>query len=807
MGLLHDFAGDLRYAARTLRRAPGFTIAAVLTLAVGIGSTTTIFSAVDGVLLEPLPFQRPDRIVTVFQTDRKKGLDHDDVAPGNFADWRERSRAFAGLAAAEPFALNYSGPDGEEQIYNWNVTQDFFTVLNARPALGRLFRASDFVRGAASVVILTYGSWQRRFGADPTIVGRQLRIGGGPVTIVGVLPADFAYLAGSKMEIYAPKALDSATIRIRNYAWWHVVGRLKDGVTLGAARADMRRVAAQLTAEYPATNAEVGANVDGLADAIVGDTARVLMLLLGAVSMVLLIACTNVAHLLLARIVRRHREFALRSALGAARDRVLRHVLTESLLIACAGGLVGAIFAFGGIVGIRAASPASFPRIDQLRVDARALAFTAGVVMLATLLSGVVPALRAARPGLAGSLGAGTRSAGTVRQGRLRSTFVVTEVALAIVLLVGAGLLSRSFIAVLRADRGYRADHILAATVFVYEWNRTPAARRDFIARLVEQARTIPGVVAAGATSSLPLDMAIEGDKGTFTIPGRPTLVGEEPSAHMTSLTPGAFDALRLTLQRGRLFGVHDDSSAPPVAIISESMARQYWPDADAVGKHITLRFYGPTSEREIVGVVADVRQTALDAPAEPTIYLPHPQAPTGGVVLVVRTRVAPTAVVRSLKRVIAALNPALPIADLKTMDDLTATSLKPRRFALTWLLAFAGAALLLALIGVYGVINQSTIERWNEFGVRMALGAQARDIVSMVLRQGITSTTIGIAIGIAGGALLTKFLRSMLFAVQPFDPPTFAAVTALMLVTALLACLLPALRATAVEPSSALRQ
>jgi predicted permease len=342
--------------------------------------------------------------------------------------------------------------------------------------------------------------------------------------------------------------------------------------------------------------------------------------------------------------------------------------------------------------------------------------------------------------------------------------------------------------------------------VFVYEWNKTPQSRRDFIARLVDRIAAIPGVVAAGATSSLPLDMPIEADRTTFTVAGRPSPIGEEPSAHMTSLTPGAFDALRVTLRRGRLFTTHDDSAAAPVAIISESMARRYWPDEDAVGKHVEIAFYGPRREREIVGVVADVRQTALDAPVEPTLYVPHAQAPTGGVILVARTAIDPTGIAPDLERVVAELNPALPVADIKTVDDLTAASLKPRRFALTWFLAFAGAALVLAVIGVYGVMSQGTVERWREFGVRLALGAQRHDIVSMVMRQGLGAILVGIAIGVAGGALLTRVLRSMLFGVVPFDALTFAGVAALMIVTAMIACYVPARRATSADPLDVLR-
>jgi predicted permease len=804
--LARDFGADLRYAARALLSAPGFTIAAVATLAIGIGANTAIFSVVDGVLLKPLPFSQPDRIVTVFQDDRKKGATHDDVAPGNFADWRERNTTFSGLAAAEPFALNYTGPDGEEQIYNWNVTQDFFSVLDVRPVLGRLLQPADFVPGSAPALVLNYGSWQRRFGGDPAIVGKRLIIGGAPMTIVGVLPPTFAYLQSSKMEMYVPKVLTPGDARIRTPAWWHEVGRLKPGVTPDRALADMNRVAAQLSTEFPGTNTDVGTTVESLRDTVVGDTSQALLLLFGAVGMVMLIACANVANLFLVRTARRSREFAIRGALGAARSRIMRQVLTESLLVATAGGVAGVALAFWGVAAIRGFAPASVPRVDEMRVDGRALAFTIAAVVFTTFVFGMLPALRAARPGSADELRTGGRAIGSERQHRLRGLFVTAELAFAMILLVNAGLLVRSFVSVVRADRGYHSDHVLAATVFVYRWNKTPGTRRDFIAQLVERAAAIPGVIAAGATSALPLEMAIGADKGTFTIPGRPVAVGEEPSARMTTLTPGAFDALGISLRRGRLFTASDDSASVPVAIVSEEMARRFWPGEDPIGKRITVGFYSPSGERAIVGVVADVRQIALDAPLEPMLYVPHAQAPTGAVSVVLRTAGEPRKVSRDLKRVVAALNPELPIADLVTLDELVSTSLTSRRFTLILFVAFSLAAVVLAVVGVYGVISQGTAERWREFGVRIALGAQPRDIVRIAMRQGLTSAATGITIGAVGAAALTTLMRGMLFSVVPFDVPTYGAVGLMMLVTAMLACYVPARRATRVDPLVALR-
>jgi putative ABC transport system permease protein len=804
--LATDLASDLRYALRSLRSAPAFTAAVVTTLAIGIGANTAMFSVVDGVVLKPLPFSHQERVVTLFQNDRRRSIDHGDVAPANFADWRARTNAFTALAAAEPFALNYSGPDGEEQIYNWNVTQDFFTVLDARPAIGRLFSKADFAPGAEHVLILTYGSWQRRFGGSGSVVGRKLTIGGAPARVVGVLPANFAYLQSSKMEIYAPKVLDTSRPPIRNTAWWHVVGRLAPGVSLDRARADVNRVAKQLSAEYPATNTGMGVTVDPMTATVVGDAARALVILLAAVGMVLLIACANVANLVLARTTRRGTELAIRAALGASRGRLVRQLLAENVLLAVAGGAVGLLVAQSGIAAIRSLSPASVPRVTEMRIDARALAFTIAAVAITTLLFGLLPALRGALPDSVNELKSGGRTSSSVRRRRASALFVTTEVALAVILLVGSGLLIRSFVAVVHADRGYDSNHVLAATVFVYKWNRTPASRAAFIRQLAARAATIPGVLAAGATSSLPLEIAIDKDEGTFTIDGRPVTPGEEPSAHMTSVTPGAFDALHLTLRSGRRFTDADDSSSAQVAIVSEAMAHRYWPNENPIGKRLRFEFDAPLAEHTVVGVVSDVRQTALDAPVQPTIYAPHPQAPSGAMVLLLRTATDPRFVARDLETAVAELNPALPLSSIETLDDLVAASLKPRQFTLSLFVAFAACALLLAVVGVYAVISQRTAERWQELAVRIALGAQARDVVSMTMRQGLVPVAAGVAIGLAGAVGLSILIRRMLFIVSPFDLTTFGIVCALMVTTAMVACYIPARRGTRVDPLAAIR-
>ena len=807
---LETFLQDLRYALRTLRASPAFSITAVLTLAIGIGANTAIFSAVDGVLFKPLPFSHVDRVVALFQNDRKQGVERDAVAPGNFADWRVRNRSFVAMAAAEPFGLVYSTPDGQERVGNWNVTEDFFAVLDAHPVLGRLLQPDDFREGSPRVVLLSFDSWQHRFGADPKVIGKALIVADAPVVVVGVLPRNFSYLGNLKRyEMFSPKVLDTSEVQWRTSAWYHVVGRLKPGVTQAEAAADMNRVAALLAREYPETNADIYVTVAPLLDGMVGGSARPLLLLLGAVGFVLLIACTNVANLSLARTARRSREFAVRVALGAGPRRIARQVLTESFVLALMGGIAGAALAYWAVASIRGLSPATLPRIEEMRVDGRALAFAMVIVILTTFIFGLLPALRAAESGGADThaeLKSGARSAGGRMQRRLRSSLVAGEIALAVVLLVGAGLLIRSFVAVNNVERGYRTDRVLTSVAFFWQWSRTPAQRTAFVTQLTDRLSAIPGVEAAGVATSLPLHDAIGADQGKFTIEGQPVRPGEEPSAHVTTLTPGAFDVLRMVRRRGRWFTAQDDSSRVPVAIVSDAMARRYWPNEDPIGRHLKIGFYGAPVVREIVGVAADVRQSALDAPPEPTVYLPHAQAPTGEIIILLRTRGDPRASAREMKRAVTELNPQLPVTSVATLDEIVSNSLKARRFTLLLLGSFAGAALLLAVIGVYGVISNATAERSKEFGVRMALGAQGSDIIRLVVGQGLLSTCVGLTIGIAGAAALTTVLRGMLFGVGSFDPVTFVGVAGLMFLTALAACYIPARRATTVHPVSALR-
>jgi putative ABC transport system permease protein len=806
---IDDLGRDLRYAARTLARSPGFTLAAALTLALGIGANTAVFSAVDAALLKPLAFTNPDRIVALFQADRRKHTTHDDVAPGNFIEWRTRSTVFAGVAAAEPYSLTIATPEGRERVGNWNVTQDFFAVLNATPIRGRLFDSGDFVPGNVQVVVLTYASWQQRFGADPGIIGRTITLQERPVTIIGVLPRNFAYLTNTaRYEMFAPKVLDSIEVALRSSGWYHAVARLKPGVTVAQAEADLNRVAADLAREFPRTNADQGVTAVRLHDAMIGTAAQSLYLLLGAVGLVLLIACTNVANLLLARNARRRQELTVRIALGAGRRRIMQQMLTETFLLVLIGGIAGTGLASWGVGAIRQLSPDSIPRVDEMRVDARALIFTTVAVLLTSLICGLVPALRAhaggARRGATGGAMSGARTAGSQREHRLRNAFVVVQVSFAVTLLVGAGLLVRSFAFVLQEDRGYASDHVLSATAFV--WQYRPAERVQFAQRVIDRVRTLPGVKAAGAATSLPLAGAIGADRGGFTVEGQPSDGSPPPTAHITALTAGAFEALQLRLVRGRKFADTDDGAGASVAVISESMAKRYWRGEDPVGRRLSVGFYGAPTIRTVVGIIADVRQSSLESTPEPIILLPQAQTQAGGIAFLLRTDAPPRQLLPSLRKIVADLDPQLALTYITTLDEIVSDTLKARRFTLVLLGAFSAVALALAVIGVYGVISNGAAERAREIGVRIALGAQRTDILRLVIAQGVAPALAGVTVGVAGAFAFARVLQGMLYHVTPADPVTYAGVTLVMLSTAIAACYVPARRATRADPVASLR-
>jgi len=804
---LDELRQDLRYAARQLRRSPGFTTVAALTLAVGIGATTAIFSAVDGVLLRPLPYADADRVVALWQSDVAEGVERADVSPGNFLDWRDRSRATDGVAAAVPFGFDLTGADGRpETLHAWLVTEGYFEVLGARPLLGRTFLPEEYApQGQTAVVLLGYGLWQQRFGGDRNVVGRTLTLDRRPYVIVGVLPPDVRYPA--ERDLWAPTAFAEEDRRVRSGGYINVIARLQPGVTVREAAAELDAIATQLAREHPRTNEGVGVTVVPLREQVVSEVKPALLLLAGAVAFILAIACANVANLLLARGSRRRRELAVRGALGASRGRLVRQLLTESALLAalgCAGGLV---LARWGIDVLLALAPVDVPA-GQVGLDLRVLAFALAASAVTALLFGLAPALRFSRADVRGGLREGARGgSGDLAGRRLRAALVVGEIALAVVLLVGAGLLGRSLFSVLRVELGFRPENRLAMQVFVWDQYDQPPQRVAFFEEVSARLAALPGVRAAGAVSALPFLESRIDIESPFRIDGRgESTAGQEPRAYATVATPGYFPAIGMTLRRGRLFEARDDAEAPPVALINETLARRYFANEDPVGKRLVLSVTGRPSPREIVGVVADTRQTALEAEPRPELFVPHAQSGFGSMTIVVRTASDPRALVDAARREIWAVNKDLPIYATETLDGLLDASVAGRRSSVQLVGSLAVLALVLAALGIYGVVSFLTGERTHELAVRVALGARPRDILALTMRDGLALAVVGLATGGAVAAALTRLLRSQLYGVTATDPTTFAAAAVTLVAVALVASYLPARRAVRVEPTRALQ-
>src|SRR5688572_1413978 len=800
---MDTFRQDLRYALRQLARSPGFTAVAVLTLALGIGANTAIFSAIDAIVFRPLPFGDAERIVTVWQQNR----DSDDralAAPANFLDWRERSTSFEALAAAEPFSHDYVTLDGPESFPSWLVSENFFDVLGVAPLLGRTFAAEDHERGGAQVAVLGYELWQRRFGGDSSVVGRALALDGEAVTVVGVMPPRFEFPVGG--DLWVPRVYEGWEAQSRTEDFWYVVGKLKPGVSIEASRAELDGIAAQLATEYPSTNAGVGAAVVPLAEHLAGPARRTLSLFFGAVGLVLLIVCVNVANLLLARAAHRRHEFAIWSAIGADRSRMIRQAITESAVLGLLGGACGLLLASWALAIFLPLAPASIPHAAVPALDGRALAFAAALAIGSTVLFGLAPALQVGRGvELRQRLHGATSSGGRATR-RFRSALVVTELALAMVLLVSAALLVRSFTALLDVDRGYRTDNVLALTVQAWQYYPQPAQRRAFVEQTLERIAALPGVRAAGVTSSLPLAEGIGADTASFSIFGRPPPDSRSQSAAATAVvTNGYFRALDIPLRGGRLFDATDDVDAPPVVLVNEEMARRHWPGEDPIGARVTLAFSGPPTEAEVIGVIGDMRDAPQEDP-RPSFYLPHSQRPYGAFHFTVRTNGDPAGLVRAVQDEIWAMNPAMPFAQVTTLDGLFDDSVRERRSTLLIVLAFSVTALALASVGAYGLVSHESSRRSQEIGIRVAVGADQRRVLALVVGDGVKLALLGIVVGAALALAAARVLSGFLFGISPFDPLTFIAIALLMLAVTALASLLPAWRAARADPAIVLR-
>jgi len=799
---------DLRHGARLLVRSPGFTAIAIAALAIGIGANSAIFSVVHALLLQPLPYPDSERLTMIWEHNVPRNNRSNVVSPGNFIHWREMNRSFEDLAIfTMTFKTTLTAGGDPREFPAQAASAEFFPVLGVAPKLGRVFTKEDETQ-QRRVVVISERMWRGTFGADPSIVDRSVVLNGLANTIVGVMPAWFSILDGT-VDVWIPLGLPPAARTPRGRGGF-VVGRLKAGVSPEAAHEDMVRVHAELTRMFPNFNTGWTARVVPLKEHLAGEIRPALLVLLGAVAFVLLIACANVANLLLARATARSRELAVRAALGAARVRLVRQMLGESLVLAAAGGAAGLLLAWWTIRALRVVVAQRVPihRLDTVTLDGTVLAFTVLAALVSGLFFGLVPALTASGGNLHESLKEGGRTGTAARGARVRSVFVVVEVAIALVLLVGAGLLIRSFTQLLSIDRGFDSSRLSTMRVSLPGSRYGEAAQRvQFFQRLQDRVAALPGVHAAGAISALPLSGP--GAATRFYIVGRPDApAGQEPVCDVRIVTGRYFNALGMPLIRGRLFTPRDSGNASNRVLINETMAREYFAGEDPIGKRIRVNFglMGDAKDEEIVGIVGDVRHTRLETEPRATVYLPHERSPTNSMTLALKAASDGTPVVGGVIAAVRALDPALAVGDIRTMEEVVSRSLAQRQLVMLMLAIFAGAALVLAAVGIYGVIAYSVTQRTQEIGIRMALGAQQREVLWMVVGHALKLAAVGVIIGAAGALALTRLMAGLLFSTRPYDPATFLSVAALLTAIAALASYVPGRRAARVDPVIALR-
>ncbi|NMO14751.1 ABC transporter permease [Pyxidicoccus fallax] len=795
---------DVRYALRTLRKAPAFSLVAVLTLALGIGATTALFSVVRGVLLKPLPFPAPERLVRLWQASPSLDQPRAAISQNDFEDWKARQRSFSALGGwwhvEDMTGVDLSGLGDPERIRATFVTDGFFSSLGMAPQLGRALLPEENVPGQDAVVVLGHGFWTRRFGADPSLVGRTVTLDGVPHTVVGVMPPSFTF-PSEQMDVWLPlsRIPESGIPRVRLNRFLSVVGRLQPGVTLETARSELGGIARQLAEVHAESNGQYTAiTAIPLHEAITGDVRTSLLVVLGAVGLLLLIACVNVANLQLARATLRERELAVRAALGAGPGRLVCQLLTESLVLATLGGFLGVGLAVWGTEALVGLSVDQLPRLREVRVDDEVLAFAAGATLLTGLLFGLLPALRASTPKLEPVLKAGGRGTVSHRGARLRGGLVVAEVAVAVVLATGAGLATRSLSRMLSEDPGFRAEGA-AVVSFTVSKEKRPQ-RRQYLAEVLERVRAVPGVQSAALVKNLPLEGS--GEDIAFARPDHPEDVVNPPHLQMMHVSTDYFRTLGIPLLGGRVLEATDTEDAPAVAVVSQTFARRYFAGEDPVGKTLRLG----TSEHTIVGVVGDVRQAGLAEPAPPLIYLHVLQNTRSVLNLVVRGQGALLPLAASARQAIWSVHPGQTISRITTLEEVVSEAVTRPRLLSVMLGLFAVLGMALAAVGIYGVLAYTVSQRQREMGVRLALGAKPADVLRLVLRSGMALAGTGVALGVAGALGLSWVMRSILYGVAPHDPLTFAGVMALLLGVALVACLIPARRAMRVDPAVTLR-
>lgn len=807
---------DIRYGARSLWKRPGFTAVAVITLALGIGANTAIFSVVNATLLRPLPFKDADRVVMLwgFLPKMAQTTDKLPASAPNFLTLRDRNHSFENMSAFRSWAWQMTGGGEPELLRGARVSSDFFQAVGANPILGRSFMPEEDMPNRAPVAVISYGLWQRHFGGDQNLVGKTLTLTGQTVMVVGVMPRGFQFPGGANMipglqfalqnDVWMPIAFTDDEKSREGNLNLAVIGRLKPGVSATQAETELRT----LEQDLPLGKIGYTFNVLALQQQMVGKIRKLLLVLLATVALVLLIACANIANLLLSRATSRQKEIAIRAALGAGRVRLIRQLLTESLLLSLTGGALGFLLAGWGSSLLVSLIPEDVPRIHEVSVDGRILAFTLLVSFVTGVVFGLAPALQASKLDLNESLKEGLRgTTAGLRQNRLRSLLVVSEVAMALVLLISAALLIKSFVRLQEVKPGFNPANVL--TMDIQLPGQTPSRyakdeeRTAFFQGLMDRIKTLPGVDNAGAVVTLPLTGAFESTD--LILPGQESLSdAQRPEADYTTVTTDFFTTMQIPLLQGRQFNTRDKHGAPGVIIINDILARTCWPNENPIGKHFTVGF--EKDPREIVGVVGSIKQTTLDAVARPAMYMPHLQSASPGMTVLVRTSGAPLAMAAAVRDQVWAIDKNVPVTNIQTMEQVLGASVAQPRFSMLVVGLFAALALILASVGIYGVMAYSVSRRAHEIGVRMALGARTGQVLQLVLKEGLTLTLLGIAIGLVGAFALTRLMASLLFGVSAKDPYTFAAVSILLATVALLACYVPARRATKVDPLVALR-
>jgi putative ABC transport system permease protein len=796
---------DVRYAIRLLLKRPGFAAVAILTLALGIGATTAIFTVVNAVLLSPLPFRDAARLVEVRIISKNgEGFPLPDA---DFLAWRSQNQTSDAVAVYWASPATLTGEGAPDRIGGAAVTDRFFDVLGARPLLGRVFQEGDDKPGAAKLVVLGHGFWTRRFRADPGVVGRTVLLDGVSHTVIGVVPAGFRFPL-EDIDVWSTLTMNPPTRRGPYYTTG--IARLKPGVDIAELRANLASVAAGLKRQYPAPD-DWTIDAVPLQDAIVGDVRQILYVLLGAVGFLLLIATANVANLLLARAATREREIAVRGALGAGRRRIVAQLLTESVVLAIVSGLVGLLLAASGTQGLLAMAPKGIPRLDEVRMHVPVFLFALGVASICGVVFGLVPALRASRTPLVETLKDGGRGASGTSHRRVQRLLVVAEIALALVLSAGAGLMIRSFAELQRVSPGFDPGHLLTFEVALPRASyKDDAAVRRFYDALIQKLEAVPGVRSVGLTVSLPPNLLQVTDN--FMVDGQVLPPNQSaPVGPVVMASDALFRTLGVPLIRGRVFDARDEAGGAPTVIVNDALARKYLNGVDAVGRHLRIggpeRPIGPTNPwMEIVGVVGDIKYSGLEAAPEPTYYMPYRQNPWNGQFVVIRTTSDPAALGSAAREAVAALDKDLPVARLRTMDDVMTASVAPPKFRTVLVTIFALVGLLLAAIGIYGVMAYAVTERTHELGVRIALGAERGDVVRLVLGEALVLAAAGVSVGLAGAFATTRLIQSLLFGVTTTDATTFAGISALLFLTALAASYLPTRRALRVDPMTALR-